>query len=88
VIVEEARRIANDKFLRLLQPLIDDSPLEPDPSTTQAEVTALIAEIRQETGFEVERFYVNPLGFGMYEVTTVFKTGETRRRSEGDLLYS
>lgn len=86
--IEEARKIANERFTKLLQPVIDDGEPEPDPEEFNLKVELLKEELLRETGYEVKAFYVNPLGMGLYEVTTVFRTGETRRRAESGLLYS
>lgn len=75
--IEEARRIANAKFTKVIQPVIDG--VENDSEKVTRQVDLLKQEIAQETGYEVESFYVTPFGFGVYEVTTTFKTGETRR---------
>lgn len=76
--IEEARKIANEKFTKLIQPLLDDPSLAQNEDLFKAQVDALSAQIAKETGYEVERYYINPLGLGIFEITTVFKTGEVR----------
>lgn len=86
--IEEARRIANEKFTKLIQPLINQPSPELGEGVFEAQAQALIKEIAQETGYEVDRFYVQPLGYGMYEVTTIFRHGEKRRRTLENLLLN
>ena len=77
MIIEEARRIANSKFTELIQPLIDGK--EVPSEVINDKVEQLKADLKEEVGFEVAMFYVDPIGPGMFEITTVFKTGEKRR---------
>lgn len=77
--IEEARKIANQKFITFMQPYLDDPESMPEPEIFIVEAEKVKAEIEQETGRTVHRFFVHPLGFGLYEIATVFTTGETLR---------
>lgn len=89
--IEEARKFANERFTQLIQPVIDEpeeGAEELNAEEFNRRVEELKAEVAKKTGFEVEQFYVQPLGLGLYEVTTVFKHGERRRRTGDALLYN
>jgi hypothetical protein len=80
--IEKARRIANRKFTKLFQPIIDNpSGHGIDPGAFSDQVDELKREIFRKTGYEVDQFWVYNLGLGMYDITTTFKTGEKRAES-------
>lgn len=72
--IEDARKLANVEFTKYFQPVLDN-PKSPAITLQEFEdgVDKLKVKLLETTGYHLDKFYVNPVGGGIWEITAIFK---------------